>query len=253
MTHRNKNLPVEISETDQIRSLHLETDSIQSAMSIADPIHMTLRYTQAMVLSLLFKRHPDEITILGVGAGSLTKFFYYYCPKTKIITIEINPKVINVALMMFEVPIETRRHQIIESDAIRYLEKLKCPTALLITDIFDGYGIPKEFTSVKYFQLCFMSIKADGFAIFNFWGSDAKTPNYILNLRKIFFHVLVIESDDPGNIIVMAFKQGYKFPSIKNIEIKLNRLQDKINFDLNYFYKRMLKKNKQSFERIYSD
>jgi spermidine synthase len=62
-----------------------------------------------------------------------------------------------------------------------------------------------------------------------------------------------VESDNPGNVIVMAFKEGYKFPSFTNMEMKLARLQDKINFDLNYFYKRMLKKNKQSFERIYCD
>ena len=253
MAQSNKNLPIEISETDELRYLHLETDSIQSAMSIADPLHMTLKYTQTMVLSLLFRRHPKDVTILGLGAGSLTKFYYYFCPRSKIRTVEINPKVINVALMMFEVPIETRRHQIIQSDAIRYLEKLKYPTDLLITDIFDGYGIPKEFTTIKYFQLCFKSISSNGLAMFNFWGSDPKTPNYILNLRKLFFHVLVVESDNPGNVIVMAFKEGYKFSSFTNMEMKLARLQDKINFDLNYFYKRMLKKNKQSFERIYSD
>ena len=73
-----KKLPVEISETDQFRTLHLETDSIQSSMDISDPVHLALKYTQVTALLLLFKRHPKNITILGLGAGSLTKFFFYF-------------------------------------------------------------------------------------------------------------------------------------------------------------------------------
>ena len=56
-----KKLPVEISETDQFRTLHLETDSIQSSMDISDPVHLALKYTQVTALLLLFKRHPKNI------------------------------------------------------------------------------------------------------------------------------------------------------------------------------------------------
>jgi len=49
-----KTLPIEISETKEVRSLHLETDSIQSSMLILDPIHLTLKYTQVVALTLLF-------------------------------------------------------------------------------------------------------------------------------------------------------------------------------------------------------
>ena len=35
------------------------------------------------------------------------------------------------------------------------------------------------------------------------------------------------------------------------MEYRLKLLQAKINFDLNFFYKRMLKRNKQLFENIH--
>ena len=118
-----KNLPIEISESDKVRSLHLETDSIQSSMLIMDPVALTLKYTQVTSLLLLFNWNPKLILILGLGAGSLTKFFYYNCARTKIHTVEINPRVISVASQMFDLPRETSRHKVIEDDAIRFLKK----------------------------------------------------------------------------------------------------------------------------------
>ena len=245
-----KKLPVEISETDRFRSLHLETDSIQSSMDISDPIHLTLKYTQVTVLLLLFKRHPTNITILGLGAGSLTKFFFYFCARTKLQTIEINRQVINVARMMFEVPKDTSRHKVIEQDAMEFLTK-KNKHEVLISDLFDGYGIPKQFTQKKYFQICHDRITKQGIFIINLWGSDKNTPRYIKELKDIFSKAIVVESDDPGNIMVFCFKEHFKFSSNKQMEYRLKLLQAKINFDLNFFYKRMLKRNKQLFENIH--
>ena len=245
-----KKLPVEISETDRFRSLHLETDSIQSSMDISDPVHLTLKYTQVTALLLLFKRHPKNITILGLGAGSLTKFFIYFCPKTKIQTIEINRQVINVARMMFEVPKDTSRHKVIEQDAMKFLIN-KNKLEVLISDLFDGYGIPKQFTQKKYFQICHDRITKQGVFIINLWGSDKNTPKYVRELKHIFSKVIVVESDDPGNIMVFCFKKGFKFLSNKQMQYRLKLLQTKINFDLNFFYKRMLERNKQLFENIH--
>lgn len=246
-----KKLPVEISEMDQIRSLHLETDSIQSAMSVDDPVHLTLKYTQVVALLLLFKRHPKSLTVFGLGAGSLTKFFFYFCPKSKIDTIEINPQVINVAFQMFEVPAETNRHKIIEMDASSYLNNQKLPFDVLISDIFDGYGIPKQFTQKRYFKKCYNSLHDSGIFVINLWGSDKNTPNFILDLKDLFNYVIIVESDNPGNIILFCFKSTFSFPPVKQMEKNLLRLSDKLNFDLKFFYKRMLKRNKQTFERIH--
>ena len=219
-------------------------------MLIRDPIHLTLNYTQVTALLLLFIRHPKNITILGLGAGSLTKFFFYFCAKTKIQTIEINRQVINIARMMFEVPQDTSRHQVIEMDAMRFIQAKKNKLEVLISDLFDGYGIPKQFTQKKYFQMSYDRIINRGIFIINLWGSDKKTPKYIKELKNIFSKVIVVESDDPGNILAFCFKKDFNFLSNKQMEYRLKLLQPKINFDLPFFYKRMLKRNKQLFESM---
>ena len=47
-------VPVEISERNGIRSLHIGTDTTQSSMNIKDPFYLELNYTKAMALSMLF-------------------------------------------------------------------------------------------------------------------------------------------------------------------------------------------------------
>ena len=246
-----KNLPIEISESDKVRSLHLETDSIQSSMLIMDPVALTLKYTQVTSLLLLFTWNPKLILILGLGAGSLTKFFYYNCRRTKIHTVEINPRVISVALQMFDLPRETSRHKVIEDDAIRFLKKSGTKPQIIISDIFDGYGIPTQFTSSKYFKLNFNILNEEGIFVINFWGSDKNTPNFINELKVIFNQVISVNSEKPGNIIVFCFKKGFKFPAMKKMQSRLELLELKINFDLKFFYKRMLKTNKKTFESIF--
>ena len=56
-----KKLPVEISETDRFRTLHLETDSIQSSMDIYDPVHLALKYTQIKLDHLLSEIKVEKL------------------------------------------------------------------------------------------------------------------------------------------------------------------------------------------------
>ena len=51
-------VPVEISERNGIRSLHIGTDTTQSSMNIKDPYYLELNYTKAMDLSMLFRPAP---------------------------------------------------------------------------------------------------------------------------------------------------------------------------------------------------
>ena len=155
---------------------------------------------------------------------------------------------IDVAYQMFEVPFETKRHHIIESDAEGYLKQNKSKLQILVSDIFDGYGIPRTFTQKKYFKLCSERLENNGLFIINLWGSDKNTPIYIQDLKHIFRRVIIVESDNPGNVIIFCFKHSFNFPAKKQMDLRLSFLENKINFDLRFFYKRMLKRNKQLFE-----
>ena len=66
---------VEVSERDNIRSLHIGNDTIQSSMNLDDPFGLQLNYTKVMALVLIFKANPEDILFVGLGGASLQKFF----------------------------------------------------------------------------------------------------------------------------------------------------------------------------------
>ena len=106
-----------ISELGNIRSLHLDTDTIQSSMNIHHTHELVLSYSRAMMAWLLFVDNlPNNIVQIGLGGGAFSRWLAHYLPQTQQIAVEINPQVINIARTSFCLPTENERFQIVEAD-----------------------------------------------------------------------------------------------------------------------------------------
>ena len=112
---------IDVSESDGVRTLHLGSTAIQSAMRIAKPDHLELAYTRAMMAFLLFKPDPEEILMIGLGGGSLAKFVHKYMADAKTVVVEISPKVVTVARHLFHLPEDDARLSVIVDDGAAYL------------------------------------------------------------------------------------------------------------------------------------
>ena len=71
---------VYISEKFGVRTLHIGSDTVQSSMRIARPYDLEVAYTRSMMAFLLFNPEPREVLMVGLGGGSLAKFFYHRIP-----------------------------------------------------------------------------------------------------------------------------------------------------------------------------
>ncbi|HEX7813156.1 MAG TPA: hypothetical protein VF460_14720 [Burkholderiales bacterium] len=99
-----REVSVEVSEKDGIRSLHLGSDTVQSSMKLADPAELVLSYTRAMMAFLLFEPQPRRILMIGLGGGSLAKFIYHRMPSAEVVAVECEPAVLFAARQYFHVP-----------------------------------------------------------------------------------------------------------------------------------------------------
>src|SRR5689334_7933621 len=88
---------VQISERDGMRYLHLGSDTVQSGMSLADPIELVLSYTRSMLAFLLFVPEPPRLLNIGLGGGSLAKWIHRHLVNTQQLVLEISPQVIACA------------------------------------------------------------------------------------------------------------------------------------------------------------
>lgn len=71
---------VYVSETDGVRSLHLGSVTIQSAMRIRDPFALELTYTRGIMCFLLFRNNVKDMLTIGLGGGSVAKYVHKNCP-----------------------------------------------------------------------------------------------------------------------------------------------------------------------------
>jgi len=95
---------VEVSEMDGVRSMYIDTNTIQSSMKVKAPYELVLNYSRGMMGCLLFNDAIQDVLMIGLGGGSVAKYIWKYCPEISQEIVEINPQVIQIARTLFDVP-----------------------------------------------------------------------------------------------------------------------------------------------------
>jgi len=218
--HKRQNYPeVSISEADNIRSLHLGTSTVQSAMNLDNPAELVLSYSRAMMAWLLFREEARHVTHIGLGGGSMIRWLDAYFPDTRQLAIEINPRVIAVARSMFELPHEDDRFEIVEADGAEFIRVLFGSTDVILSDGFDGEQIIDELVAEPFFADCYNALTEDGVFVINLWSGDVRYHTFVKRLETVFDgKVLEIPAATHGNIAALAFKQLP--PNLNNDKLK---------------------------------
>jgi spermidine synthase len=130
---------IEISEQAGVRYLHFSSAWVQGAMRIQRPNALELAYTREMMAGLLLRDPPWPRTalLIGLGAGSLTKFIYHHLPATRITVVEIDPQVEVVARQHFMLPDDPRRLRVLIADGADYMLQGGSNYDYILVDGFD--------------------------------------------------------------------------------------------------------------------
>ena len=131
-----------ISEKAGVRYLHLNSDTIQSAMQINRPSWLVLPYTRAMMGFLLLQDTPKQVWMIGLGAGSIPKFIAQHLPQTDCTSIELHPQILALARSLFALPADDgKRFQVLLGDGSQFVQgKHRCVDTILV-DGFDGHVV----------------------------------------------------------------------------------------------------------------
>lgn len=197
-----------LSESDGIRYLHFGTEWIQGAMRIKAPAELVLEYTAQMMAWLLFLEPPKEesIGLLGLGAGSLTRFCLKHT-RSPLTAVEWNPQVTAVCQMFFRLP-SSPRLTVDHDDAAAWvadpLHAGRCP--VLMVDLYDAAARGPVRDSVQFYRDCRRVLGEVGVLSVNLFGQHESFDRNIENLRQAFDDRLVLLPEiDAGNQIVLAF------------------------------------------------
>jgi spermidine synthase len=199
---RQKPPSIAVSDARGVRTLHVGGEAIQSSMRLEDPFALALDYTRCMMAFLLFHPEPRRALMVGLGGGSLAKFFYKKLKKVSIKVVELDPRVVAAAREHFALP---RDLEVEIGDGAEALAPECCD--VLIVDAFqDELHVPK-LASAEFYDGAFLALEEPGALVVNFMNDDPKLDQTLQRLERAFGGaVIVLPALYDPNILAFAFR-----------------------------------------------
>lgn len=227
---------LEVTEERGVRTLHLGSQAIQSAMRVNRPWDLELAYTRAMMSFLMFQPAPAEVLMIGLGGGSLAKFIRKYRPQTRITAVEIDPRVIAVARSQFELPGNDATLNVIEGDGALYARQHPASADIILLDGFDAGNQVEALATQTFYTACRRALKPGGVLVVNLWGRDREFAEYFARLSRAFDgEVGWISVQNKTNVIVLAFGEAGAQARLEAARPQLADLSKRWGLDLRAF------------------
>ena len=199
--------PIVSSGADSL-SLYFKKDQLQSQMSIQRPHQLELPYTKTMMGFLLFNPEPVHILMIGLGGGSMVKFFHQHLRQTCITVVEINPHVVSLR-DQFLVPPDDDRLQVICADGADFMCVAQPEFDVVLVDGFDELGQSVQLSSMAFYAHCRRVLLPSGVLAVNLDGEHPGHAAFLQRLETVFSgHLLEVPVSQRSNHIVFATKDG---------------------------------------------
>ena len=227
---------IDVSEEAGVRYLHFGSDWVQGAMRIARPWNLELAYTREMMAGLLLRQErpwPRHALLIGLGAGSLTKYIYRHLPQTRITVVEINPEVELVARFHFKLPQDPARLTIHIDDGAAFMAASQEQYDLILVDGFDPDARAGGLDTAPFYQHCRERLTADGLLSLNLLGRNRGFAASAERLRQAFDgRALVFPSCDSGNAIAFAASGNPVAVSLDELRTRAETLKQETGLNL---------------------
>lgn len=200
-------MTITTSEEAGVRYLHFGSTWVQGAMRIARPFALELDYTREMLLPLLLRGDdwPRRVLLIGLGAGSLTKFLWRHRPQAMLTVVEIDPQVTAVARQSFKLPDDPERIRIHHADGVDFVIGDRQRYDLILVDGFDAKARAGPLDSLPFYLNCKARLAENGLLSVNLLARRNKFTHSLDRLREAFDNdVLAFASRDAGNAIAIA-------------------------------------------------
>ncbi len=163
-----------------------QTDWVQSALDLRDPLRIQTSYVQAMFLSLLWQPAPRHVFLGGLGGGCLATVLHHYLPRTNFVCVELAPPMVAAATQFFGFQPDNRLSVTLD-DARAFLDRYEERYDLLLLDIFCDHGsTPRHVTEPGFFALCRRRMHGDGLLTMNLGNNSPVFAEVLHTLCELF-------------------------------------------------------------------
>ena len=195
-------------DAEGLRTLRFGADGpSQSIVKVGDPGHLELPYARTLPACLAFALKPRRILIVGLGGGSLPRFFHRHFPEMMIEVVELDPDVVALAKEYcgFE---EDARLRVFVDDGRDFIETSSGGYDVIVLDSFDTDSIPAHLTTLEFVSAVKKVLAPEGIAIANVWGREAN-PLYasmLMTYQAAFADIYILDVPAPGTKLFVGLQ-----------------------------------------------
>lgn len=233
-----------------MRTLHVGGEAIQSAMRLDDPHALALDYTRCMMAFLLFHPEPREALMIGLGGGSLAKFFLKNLRRTRVRVIELDPAVVAAARAHFALPADGARFSVEIGDGAEALAP-ECCDVLVVDAYQDELHVPK-LASAEFYDAAFLALREPGALVVNFMNDDPELDEVLRRLERAFGGaVLALPALYDPNILVFAFRGVPASVRWDTLRSQAEKLEARYGLPFTRYVSRLRQMNRCSAEELF--
>lgn len=246
---------LEVVEYQGVRSLHFGSEARQSSLRLNNQDKLELDYVRAMMSWLLFTDIPEQVLVIGLGGGSLTKFLLHHFPDIHIKAVEFRKSVVRIARSHFGLPLDPRLKIIID-DGGDFLRKRANTLAehyqLVFLDAFDHEGMAESLRNEAFIDACKTVLNAHGILVLNLWSSDKALFEQIAWWlgRTFNWRIIFLPVPGKGNVIGFAFAEKVPRFSIKELRLRALELEQRYAIEFPVFLKEFKRNNDHILNKV---
>lgn len=185
------------------RSLHFTMGEVQSSMRLDAPDELQVDYTRTMMGFLLQQPKPRQLTMIGLGGGSLVKFCHRYLPSARLTVVENNPGVIALR-RRFGIPDDDARLRVVTDDGAAFIATATGIEVLLV-DGFDATGQPAALCSQAFYDDCFRALAPGGLLAANLHADHPQHELFLARIAQSFKgNAMQVLAPEKSNCVVFA-------------------------------------------------
>lgn len=248
---RDEHGTIEVVDDGAYRSLHFGSEPKQSSMELHDPIRLALTYTRAMTAALLFNEQPRSVLLIGLGGGSLAKFFLHHFPDCRVDAVEYREAVYKVARGYFRLPDDPRltMHFADAGEFIRRADAAYGNYDMILVDAFTGDGIARSTCGLSFFESCRARLSPQGVLAANLWSGDfIKLEDILQDIHDNFDgRTLQLPVEGKANVIGLATLQGSPKRELRRMSDRARALQMRTGVEMAVLLNQLRKNNRHWF------
>jgi spermidine synthase len=231
---------IAVSEARGLRTLHVGGEAIQSTMRLEDPFALALDYTRCMMAFLLFHPQPREALMIGLGGGSLAKFFYRKLRSIKVRVVELDERIVRAAREHFALPKDLEVEVGDGADALTP----ECCDVLVVDAFEDELHVPR-LASQEFYDGAFLALAEPGAMVVNFMDDDPKFDQTLQRLERAFGGaVLAMPALYDPNILVFAFRGLAPSVAWRDLRTRAEQLESRLGLPFTRYVQRLRAMNR---------